>query len=375
MNEKILRLWLASKTGRAAWRAEQLQSYFGSLEAVYEAKLDDYMQLPEMKKSVAIALSDKSLAREEKIVSDCKEFGINILTPEDKGFNQTLTQISTPVQVIYTLGEIPDWDSILGIAIVGTRKFSEYGQVAAERLSSELAEAGVTIISGMARGIDSFALRSAVRAGMPSVAVMGCGLDQAYPPENRGLMNDIIKTGCAISEYPPCSPPIPQHFPARNRIVSGLSDGVLAIEAPIKSGTLITTRLAADMGKTLFAVPGNIFAKNSAGTNELIKQGAIPVTCAQDILEAFSIKSKNLTPPTALPEKEAQPVKEDIIEGLSEKENLIITLLRQKDMHIEEIAARGGFTIAELNGMLTMLEIEGYILKTAGSIYKCNLEK
>ncbi len=375
MTRKLLRIWLSLKTSGATWRAQQLEHCFGSIEAVYEAKMDDYMKIAEMTKPVAISLSDKSLDDAKKIVADSEELGINILTPDDGNFPRVLLEISSPVQVLYTLGEIPQWDSILGIAVVGTRHFSEYGQTVTERITRELAEAGVTIISGMARGIDSFALKSAIRVGAPTVAVMGRGLDSAYPPENQGLMNDIIKTGCAISEYPPYAPPLPSHFPARNRIVSAISAGVLAIEAPKKSGTLITARLARDMGRELFAVPGSIFAKNSQGTNNLIKEGANAVTCAGDVLDAFPIQSKNLTPPekqsVSEPKTEIDTSAE--LEGLGEDEKKIVALLKEKDMHIEEIAARTDLTIPQLNGILPMLEIEGYIVKLAGSKYKYNV--
>lgn len=375
MDNKLLRIWLASKTVGATWRAVQLEECFGSVEAVYDAKKEDYIEIAEMSKAVAAALCDKSLDGATKIIRDCKELGIDILTVDDDKFPKILTKISMPLQVIYTMGTVPDWDNILGIAVVGTRRNTEYGQTATERISRELAEKGVTIISGMAAGIDSFALKSALRVGASTIAVMGRGLDEAYPPENQSLMNEIIKTGLAISEYPPYAPPLPQHFPARNRIVSALSNGVLATEAPKRSGTLITTRLAADMGKVIFAVPGNIFAKNSVGTNNLIKQGANAVTCGQDILDAFPIQAKNLVAPKIESIPEPQPIEEisDAFEGMGDDEKKIIVLLKEKDMHIEELAARSGLTIPELNGILPMLEIEGYIQKLAGSNYKYNV--
>ncbi len=375
MNERLLRLWLSERTKNGTWRAEQLLGFFGSVGDVYDAKYEDYMEIPEMKKSVAIALSDKSLEREKRIEENCERLGINIIFPEDKGFKAELCEISQPVGVLYTKGTIPDWDSILGIAIVGTRRFSEYGQVATERIATGLAEAGATIISGMATGIDSFALHSALRTGTPPVAVMGCGLDMAYPSENKDLMEQIIANGVAISEYPPETPPAKHHFPLRNRIVSALSDGVLAVEAPKRSGTLITTRLAWDMGKTVFAVPGNIFHKNSQGTNDLIKKGAVATDSAEDILSAFPIKTEKLIPPTLQQEKKTEPSEGGDLSHLDDDEKIIIKLLRAKDMHIEEISARSEMTIQKLNTILTMLELDGYILKLAGNIYKYNTDE
>lgn len=373
MDNKLLRIWLASKTSGATWRGLQLEECLGSVEAVYNAGAEEYMKLAEMPRSVAHQLCDKSLDGAKKIIEDCEKFGIEILTPDDERFPKSLLGISSPVQLLYSLGSVPDWDEILSVAVVGTRKCTEYGQTVTERISRELAEEGVTIVSGMAEGIDSFALKSAIRVGAPTIAVMGCGLETAYPPENRKLMDSIIETGCALSEYPPYSPPIPGHFPQRNRIVSGISDAVLAVEAPKRSGTLITARLAFDMGRALFAVPGNIFAKNSKGTNMLIKNGALIATCGEDILEAFPIRRNNLKKPLPIQTEEVPAVEEKAIDGLSEEENKIITLLKSGNMHIEELAARADMTISELNGILPMLEIEGYIVKLAGSVYKYNV--
>ncbi len=373
MDNKLLRIWLASKTMGMTWRAAQLEDCLGSIEAVYEAGKDDYIKLAEMRPSIANQLCDKSLDTAKKIIADCEKYGIEILTPEDDRFPKVLLTISSPVQVLYMLGKVPDWNEILSIAIVGTRKYTEYGEIAATRIAGDLAENGVTIISGMAEGIDSFALRAAVRIGAPTVAVMGCGLETAYPAGNRKLMDRIIKTGCALSEYPPYTKPLKTNFPQRNRIVSALSDGVLAVEAPKRSGTLITTDYAREMGKPIFSVPGDIFRSNSKGTNNLIKRGAIATTCAEDILEAFPIRRNNLKKPTVPIQKTMPKVEEKPINGLGEKESKIITLLKTSNMHIEELAARADMTIPELNGILPMLEIEGYIIKLAGSIYKYNV--
>ena len=321
-----------------------------------------------------VALCDKSLETAKRVFYDCVEQGIRILTCYDEDFPTCLTKISSPVSVLYAKGTLPDWDNMLGIAVVGTRRCSEYGHMVAERISHELAAAGVTIISGMARGIDSVALKSAIRVGAPTIAVMGCGLDTAYPPENRGLMDDIIATGCALSEYPLYTPPLSVHFPQRNRIVSALSDGVLAIEAPMRSGTLITARMARESGRQLFSVPGNIFARNSTGTNELIKSGATAVTCAKDILDAFPIRSKNLIPPGKKSEPEMVENKptpaSDRFKDMSDEEVKVANLLLLSDMHIEELAARSKMTIAQLNAILTMLEINGCVQKISGNRYK-----
>ncbi|MDO4618036.1 MAG: DNA-processing protein DprA [Clostridia bacterium] len=374
MDRKLLRIWLSKRViGKEAF-AVILEEYFGTIEAVYEATSEEYLKVDGVTSSLAAALSDKNLDTAKEIVKNCEQLGIDILIPEDKYFPHILLTLSQPCTVLYSLGTVPDWNEIFGITIVGMREADEYGQTATERISSELSQKGVTVISGMARGIDSYALRSAVRLGAPTVAVMGCGLDTAYPPENLGLMNDIIKNGCALSEYPPFTPPKPENFPKRNRIMCALGDGVLAVEARKKSGTLITARYARETGKPLFAVPGSIFSKKCEGTNSLIKDGAKAVSCAEDILDEFPILKNRLKPLEKMEEVKAEPKEEKVtIEGLSDEENLIISYLRQKDMHIEELAAKTNFSITKLNGMLTMLEIGGYIKKLAGNNYKFNV--
>ena len=368
---KLLRIWLSLKTMNRQSYAVKLQNHFGTIENIYNATRHDYLEIEGIRGEIVNALSDKSLDKAKQVVYDTQKYGIDILTEEDKNFPKALLDISEPCSVIYKLGELPDWDNIFSITVVGTRKYDEYGQTAAERISSELAKSGVTIISGMASGIDTFALRSALRIGAPTVAVMGCGLERAYPDENWKLMNDIIKTGCAISEYPPYMPPKKENFPKRNRIMCALGDGILAVQSPKRSGTHITCEYARDMGKPVFAVPGSIFNPNCEGTNNLIKQGASAVTSGEDILEHFPIRKNFLKPIEEKTETKTEILTDEKpIEGLSDDENKIISLLRRKDMNIEEIAARGEFTINQLNGILPILEIEGYVKKMAGNNYK-----
>ncbi len=368
---KLLRIWLSLKTCGRESSGVLLQNYFGSVENIYKATRHDYLKIEGIRPDVANSLSDKSLQRAKQIIYDCEKYGIDIITEEDKSFPKVLLDISEPCRVLYKLGELPDWDKIFAITVVGTRECDEYGQTAAERIASELAQKGVTVISGMASGIDSFALRSALRVGASTVAVMGCGLETAYPSENWKLMNDIIKTGCAISEYPPYMPPLKTNFPKRNRIMAALADGVLAVQAPKRSGTFITTDYAREMGRPVFSVPGSIFNLNCEGTNNLLKDGAYAVTSADDVLDHFPVRKNYLTPIKEI--EEPVILQDKPIEGLNDDENKIISLLRKKDMNIEEIAAKGDFTITQLNGILPILEIEGYVKKMAGNNYKYNV--
>lgn len=379
MDKKLIRVWLSCRKALGGAKIALLEDYFGSIEEIYEADADSLKNINEISMQARMSLLDKSMVEAEKIIDDCKNLGIEILIPEDDRFPKILQGISSPVQVLYAKGTIPDWNELLSVAVVGTRRYSEYGQIVAEKFSGELAEKGFTIISGMADGIDSFALKSALRVGGRTIAVMGCGLNIAYPEKNTELMAEIEKYGCTLSEYPPYSEPVAAHFPERNRIMSALSDGILAIEAPRKSGTLITANDGLEIGKPVFAVPNSIFAKRSEGTNELLKRGATAVTSAQDIIDAYPIQVSRLLPPQQkVSEENAVDTVEEVaqdskLSSLEGDEKQIASMLVKKSMHIEEIAAKSGKTIVELNSILPMLEIEGIINKQAGNIYKYNI--
>lgn len=239
----------------------------------------------------------------------------------------------------------------------------------------DLAARGITIVSGMARGIDSAAARAALRAGGKTIAVLGSGIDVIYPPENRELMEEIEKSGTVMTEYPPGSQPMAHHFPERNRIISGLSKGVLVIEAPLKSGALITANYALEAGRDLFAVPGEIFKDNSKGTNLLIKQGARIVSSAMDIIEEYPADIEKLVPAEEKPEEPVNNIRRITIDdekyqALDKKEQSVISLLIEKNMHIDDISVHTGIDIGELNAMLPMLEMLGLIRKLPGDNYK-----
>jgi DNA processing protein len=208
---------------------------------------------------------------------------ITVITDRDESYPENLFNIYDRPPLLYIKGNLQKED--INIAIVGSRLASTYGKFITERISRELAMKGITIVSGMARGIDSAAHRGAIAAQGRTVAVLGCGLDIIYPPENKNLFSDIVQNGAVISEYPPQTQPLSAHFPARNRIISGISYGVVVVEAGEKSGSLITARLALEQGREVFAVPGSIDSVGSRGTNKLIKQGAKLIENIDDILE------------------------------------------------------------------------------------------
>lgn len=262
-------------------------------------------------------------------------------------YPKKLRDINSPPKQLYSLGDITE-DHSYKIAVVGTRKPSKYGRYVAETLVEELARLGVTIISGLALGVDGLAHKAALDAKGRTIAVMPCGLDKIYPASHRGLAKDILAArGALVSEYDEGMPPLVQHFPARNRIVSGLADAVLVIEAAARSGTSITAGFALEQGKTVMAVPGNINSPMSAGTNNLIKTGAFPVTSVTDILNACGLE-------------DLQAEKANV-RGDSAAEQAILDLLANGPADGDELQKQTKIKLSEFNQALTMLEIKGAV--------------
>jgi DNA processing protein len=244
---------------------------------------------------------------------------------------------------------------------VGSRKTSPYGRAMTERVSQELASRGVTIVSGMARGIDSVAHQGAISAGGRTIAVLGCGVDVVYPPENRDLFRDIIDHGAVLSEFPMGSPPEGSHFPKRNRIISGLSMGVVVVEAGQRSGSLITANCALEQGRDVFAVPGNIGTESSRGTNQLIKQGAKLVESSQDILIEII--------PQWQREDETAPPIEDPVKHLPEDQRGLYGLLAENPIHIDEIIRESQLEPGRVMSLLLELELKGLVSQWPGRCF------
>ena len=373
--EILYRIWLAQKSKLKKESAGELLRKAGSAKNVYEADEEFYISNTDCSEGAIKQLSDKSLDEAKAIVKTCEEQDIRILIPESEYFPSVLEELEEPVLVLYVKGIIPKWENTLKIAMVGTRDNSEYGEVVATRFAGELAREGVIIISGMAKGIDGISMRSAFNNNGFVIGVMGRGLDEAYPKRNSDIFENVCKYGCAISEYPPGVGPFKTHFPERNRIVSALSDGILAVECPVKSGTMITAAFAEKMGKKLFAVPGNIYSKNCEGPNYLLKTGAVAVTSPEDILEEFPQKYNIIKRINDVKDekKVVIPIEDDSwVDDPVDKE--IIGYLKSSDMSIEELSEKSGYEIKTLNSHLTILEVEGIVIKLAGARYRYNTE-
>jgi DNA processing protein len=291
------------------------------------------------------------------LVEGLKKLDIKAITVLDNNYPKLLKEIFSPPVVLYYKGDI----GILSepsISVVGSRKITPYGKNATEKVVSDLAEAGYVIVSGMALGIDTFAHDATLNAGGKTVAVLGCGLDTPYPATNHNLFEKIISSGgVVVSEYMPGKPPLKQHFPARNRIVSGLSAGILIVEAGIKSGALITARDGLEQNKDIFAIPGPIFGESSSGTNKLLKMGAFVVTSAEDILEYYGVQAK--------------PKKTKLYPA-NETEEAIFKVLEEGQSHVDNIIKESTLESQTIISTLTLMEIKGKVKNLGGMIYILN---
>ena len=282
--------------------------------------------------------------------------------------------------ILYYRGVLPDFDNLPMIGIVGTRKASAYGLKIAERIGREAAQHGGIVVSGMAEGIDAMATRGALHAQMPAVGVLGCGVDQIYPRCNRELYLKMDRCGCLLSEYPPGTPPYRWNFPRRNRIISGISCGVLVVEAPQKSGALITARQALEQGRDVFVTPGNIGVASCEGSNALLRDGAIMATCGWDILSEYvhrfpeKIQKEPKSPKKAADDKitvdntQTQPYidLDKISADQDSVEDLLLANLESGEKLIDTVIAETGLPSGEVLAALTMLEVTGAVVTRPG---------
>lgn len=389
MDENLLYwVWLTIKPVMNSTKITWLWEHFETIKDIYEET--EYNDIAGIGKKERAALLDKDLTAAKKAVRETERAGAKILTYEDINFPDMLRNIIDPPYVLYIKGEIMNWDRLLTIGVVGTRKCTDYGIAATKEICSGLAKSGITIVSGMARGLDAEAAWAALENGGKTIAVLGGGIDVVYPPEHKKLYNDICEHGAVITEYPPGSSSLRAHFPVRNRIIAGLSKGVLVTEAPAKSGTLITVGCALDNGRDVFAVPGAINNKNYIGSNRLIQQGAKLVMSAEDIIEEYPYDVQLLKPPkikvviktqsmpASMPDEPIQTERKISIDSkrymfLKPEEKAIIELLIEADMHIDELARRLNKSVGEINTTLTLLEIKALIKKLPGNNYQLKL--
>ena len=343
----------------------KLLNHFGTPEHVFSASLPLLQAVPGISARVAQAIAD--FAWTERIDNELQILStpdIHLLTWDDAEYPARLKTIFDPPPVLYARGRLEDLQDVL-IAIVGSRRATTYGRTVAEKLSRELVMKGVGIVSGLARGIDSAAHNGALKGGGKTVAVLGCGIDVIYPPENDRLYAEICEHGVLISEFPIHSKPERGNFPARNRIISGLSLGTVVVEAGLQSGALITADMALEQGRDVFAVPGNITSPSSRGTNRLLKQGAHVAERADDILHTLSIEiSQQIASQPNLPfTPTASPP------SLTDDEQCIYDLLSTQPIHIDALTIQAQLPSGNVSAILMMLEMKGAIKQLSGKMF------
>ncbi len=342
--------------GIGAVRFKALVEAFGSAETAWNASPEALKDAGLSQKIVESFQRVRKGVSLEQIAERIRLLGIQVLTWDDEAYPRHLKEIDQPPPVLYMRGSLlpeDDW----AVAIVGTRKVTAYGRQVAEEVATTLALSGVTIVSGLARGVDSLAHQAALNAGGRTLAVLGNGVDLVYPPENRKLAAQLIEHGALVSDYALGTQPDGQNFPPRNRIISGLSLAVIIIEAGVTSGALITASFAAEQGRDVFAVPGNINAPQSQGTNRLIRDGAQPLLSPQDVLEALNLTmvTQHQAVRVALP---SDPV-----------EARLYKLLSREPMHVDEIRAQADLPIEAVSATLAMMELKGMVRQVGGMNY------
>ena len=397
-------IWLATRSGIGVRSALALLRAFPDIESLYGARAEDYVQAEGVDSKCLDALCDKSLSEANRILGSCLEKGIHVLTYQDAAYPTRLKHIPDPPLTLYYQGNLPDFDAEPAVAVVGTRRASAYGCMTARRMGYQIARCGALVVSGAAGGVDTLAMKGALLAERPVVGVLGNGLDVIYPRSNRDLYRDVACRGCLISEFPPGTPPLGRNFPRRNRIISGLCCGVVVVEAPEKSGALITAQLALDQGRDVFAVPGNVDAACSAGSNGLLREGAIVAQSGWDVMEEYqSLFPEKVGPwsgktllssyPRELAElreppyhfaqetpinseknvdnEDGKPYSElqELMSTLSDDERAVTSCLTDALRHVDDVIAGSSLPAARVLASLTLLEVKGLVVRHPGKFY------
>lgn len=354
--------WIAFNMvdGVGTARFLKLRQYFGTVEKAWHAGEKELARV----EGIGPVIASQIVNGRKRIdinseLSKIKQRNISVLTLADEEYPTLLREIYNPPMVMYVRGKIHKEDE-KAVALVGSRRATNYGRDMAVKIADELVKSGITVVSGMAAGIDSCAHWSAIKGGGRTLAVLGCGLDVVYPPQNRELMQEIALNGAVLSEFPLGTKPDARHFPRRNRVISGLSLGTVVIEAAQKSGSLITADFALEQGREVLAVPGSVHSKNSKGTHALIKQGAKLVENATDVLEELGMVENKpyYKKPIVIPT------------DLSPREKDIAQMLLTGNQSLDELAKRSALTVTDVSTALLMLEMKGLVRQLPGKIFK-----
>ncbi len=396
-------LWLTTRKGVDSAAALTVLDHFLTPEQAYYADPEEFDLLP-LSPAARQGLADRSLDRAEAILADCERLGLRIMTIQDGDYPERLRQIADPPAVLYIRGRVFHFDEEAAIGVVGARIPSEYGKWCASRFGLELARGGALVVSGIAEGLDTLAVQGALKGGGPVVSVLAGGVDVPFPPENRYLYEDVAAAGALISEYPPGSLHKGYRFPRRNRILSGLCLGVLAVECLPHSGTMSTVAHALEQDRDVFAVPNAIDAPMSEGTNRLIQQGAKLVTCGQDILEEYwsrfpqklaasapltpeaaqarleSLKQERSAAAAAVRQEQPEPSGREMVPRAVQRERFtddqlaILFALAEGKRNADELVELTQIPARRVLSALTMLQVDGAVQEHPGRRFSSLVE-
>ncbi len=342
--------WIAFNcvSGIGPARLTALMELCGSIESAWNAPVQHLEAAGLDRRAISNLVAVRQKLDPQSELEKVARSGVDVCTQEDPGYPTNLLHLPNSPPLLYVRGHLEQQDR-LAVAIVGTRRVSPYGREVARRLGSELAIAGVTVVSGLALGVDAIAHAAALESGGRTIAVLGCGVDQIYPAQNRRLAQQIIENGALVSEYPLGTKPEARNFPPRNRIISGMSLAVVVVEAAARSGALITAAFAAEQGRDVYAVPGSILSPGSDGCNRLIQEGAFPVTSPSDLLERLQLE-------TAVARQEAR-----VSMPATPQEELILKHVTAEPRHMNEIVRAATLDTSQVSSLLATMEIKGLV--------------
>lgn len=394
-------IWFAQRKGITLAQKKQLLQDFGDPEEIYSAEENSLRRIEGMTAQMLEALEDRSLDEAEAVCRDCTAKGIGILTFFDDAYPSRLRMIHDVPVVLYYKGILPDWENRPVVGIVGTRQASVYGLELTGKFAAQIAACGALVVSGGAAGVDTAAIQSAMAVNKPVVAVLGCGVDVVYPAANRWLFKKVTECGCLISEYPPGTSGRGWHFPARNRIISGMSNGVLVMEAPARSGALNTASHALEQGRDVFAVPANLNMDTFAGSNGLLEDGAMAVLSGWTVVKNYEgmypqtvryvvpdYSALQVAQKTQVPqvnggslensdkksidknEKSTYSVLNKAASALSQDEQDVLAHISREAIHMDELLDQIPLEAATVKSILTRLSIKGLIDSLPGGCVK-----
>lgn len=376
--QQLYWVWLQQILGQGSGKAHDILRDMPRPGAVWDMQPSQIRHSLLFSKREQDEILKKDMSDARKIVEDCHKLGFQIVTCGDNEYPTRLKEIYNPPLALYVEGQLGKIDAQLCIAIVGTRTATDYGRQIAKQFAYDLTREGCVVVSGCAKGVDMYSHMAALEAGGRTIGVLGCGIDVDYLSQFRDVRREIARTGAVVSEYPPGSPPLPGHFPVRNRIISGLCLGCVVVEAGRRSGSLITARLALEQNRDVFAVPGSLLSQYSEGANYLISQGAAAACSAEDILNAYDRKiylHNQPNPPEGFDKYSYQPpvyqvhVTPKMLEGLTPNALKVYGLLDENPQYLDVLAEKSALSMEQMDAVMTELELAGVVFSHSGRRY------